>query len=50
MNACPPQPGLTVMQSRMSSSSIAAVTASAGVAGLMASPARQPCSRTDLSA
>src|SRR6185312_4179010 len=42
MNACPPNPGLTVMTSRRSMSSVTSRTESSEVAGLMATPARQP--------
>ena len=43
MNACPPQPGLTVMHSAMSASTSASIAG--GVLGQNASPARQPSSR-----
>ena len=45
MNAWPPQPGLTVMQSTRSATPASSDTAVAGVPGLSASPARQPSSR-----
>ena len=45
MKAWPPQPGLTVMQRTMSASPRSSATASTGVPGLIATPARQPSSR-----
>ena len=45
MNDCPPQPGLTVMQRTMSARPPSSETASTGVPGLIATPARQPSSR-----
>ena len=45
MKAWPPQPGLTVMQRTMSASPRSSATASTGVPGLIAIPARQPSSR-----
>ena len=45
MKLCPPQPGLTVIASSRSQLAAAASTASTGVPGLIASPARQPASR-----
>ena len=45
MKAWPPQPGLTVMQRTMSASPRSSATASTGVPGLIAMPARQPSSR-----
>ena len=50
MYGCPPQPGLTVMQSTWSSESTSPATDSGGVAGLSASAACRPASRTALSA
>ena len=45
MNGWPPQPGLTVMQSTMSAQPRSSETATAGVPGFSAIPARQPSSR-----
>ena len=45
MNDCPPQPGLTLMQRTRSAQSRSSATASTGVPGLIATPARQPSSR-----
>ena len=45
MKGWPPQPGLTVMQRKMSASFTDSLTAATGVPGLIASPARQPSSR-----
>src|SRR6185437_13295147 len=42
MNACPPNPGLTVITSRRSMSSVTSRTESSEVAGLIATPALQP--------
>ena len=49
MKGWPPQPGLTVMQSKTSASWIDSPTAPTGVPGLIASPARQPSSLIALS-
>ena len=49
-NAWPPQPGFTVMQRTRSTSRPRPATASGGVRGLSARPARQPASRTAASA
>ncbi len=46
MKDWPPQPGLTVMQRTMSAIPRSSWTASTGVPGLIATPARQPSSRT----
>ena len=45
MKLWPPQPGLTLIASMRSHSAASPATASAGVPGLIASPARQPASR-----
>ena len=45
MKDWPPQPGLTVMQRTMSARPRSSATASTGVPGLIAMPARQPSSR-----
>ena len=42
MSVCPPKPGLTVMTSTRSTSARISLSADAGVAGLMATPARAP--------
>ena len=44
-NACPPNPGLTVITSTMSASSSSQATASTGVAGFSTTPARLPSAR-----
>ena len=44
MNDCPPQPGLTLMQSSRSQSGATDSSAATGVPGLIATPARQPAS------
>ena len=44
MNDCPPQPGLTLMQSSRSQSAAIASSAATGVPGLIATPALQPAS------
>ena len=50
MNFCPPKPGLTVITRTKSQNSIAVLSDSAGVAGLMAMPAFAPPSRIICSA
>ena len=45
MNGCPPQPGLTDMHRTTSAAAPSSETATAGVPGLRAMPARQPASR-----
>ena len=50
MKGWPPQPGLTVMHSTMSTTSVTSRTISTGVAGVIARPARQPASLTWFSA
>ena len=42
MNGCPPQPGLTVMHSAMSSAPATSASAPTGVAGLIATPTPAP--------
>ena len=45
MNACPPQPGFTVMHRAMSSASAISASAPTAVPGLMATPTQAPLSR-----
>ena len=46
MNGCPPQPGLTVMQSARSIEWAISLSAPTAVAGLIATPTEAPSSRT----